>query len=78
MPCPHCGGYEHALESCPKAIKDRKADIAIGRIILVVLFPAWCLGSFFGMLYSAIKAGFVASRKLWESASDLSRQRPGI
>lgn len=75
MPCSYCGGYEHALGDCPKAIKDRKADIVFSRIFIISSFPLWCLGSIVGMIYSAIKAGFVATHNLWESAISILRDK---
>lgn len=76
MPCAYCGCYDHTKEECPRARKDRRTDLALGRLILIALFPVLCIGSIAGLIFSALRAGFKSTMGLWDQALDLARRRP--
>jgi hypothetical protein len=65
------------MGDCPKAAKDHRVDVAFSRIILVALFPLWCVGGFVGMVYGALRAGFCASARVWSSAVEVLRDKSG-
>jgi hypothetical protein len=73
--CSWCGKWYSGSECQKCAIDIWKSNRRNGCVMQIVLFPLAVAGSFLGLIFSGLKAGFDEGKGAWETASKFIRAK---
>lgn len=77
MKCEYCDAIDHLLTSCPTKAADRRKEVIVGILFLVLMVPAWLLGMIIGLCCNSFKHGFLWMNGIWPQTWNALRGKKG-
>lgn len=65
MKCEYCEATDHLETSCPTRAADRRKEVILAVFFLVLMSPAWILGTFLGLCWSSFTSAFKWMDGMW-------------
>lgn len=65
MKCEYCGREDHLITACSRKTGCRRFEVILAVVIIITLIPFCIIGILFGVVMSALVAGYKMTNTVW-------------